>query len=122
MSIKYIINFNPKRFKMRSYDMPNKIEEDKIVNYLWYLKTLLRCLLKLKNLQERYVLGSGKSSIPYISRISLNINQNKLIVICLLEDDSTCDLIFKVIEDEFIRNNKLTDMISGDEIIRKCAK
>jgi len=31
-------------------------------------------------------------------------------------------LIFKVIEDEFIRNNKLTDMISGDEIIRKCAK
>jgi len=110
--IKYAVSFNPKQYKKKYYTLPTKIEENTLVRYIWHLKTLVRCLLS--NSKEKYILGSGKIKLPYISRILFSIDDNKLVVLCLLED-SICDLVFRTVEMALTIDEK-----TKEEIIKGC--
>ncbi|MCY0861363.1 MAG: hypothetical protein OWQ52_02940 [Metallosphaera prunae] len=87
----------------------DKLEnKDDVIKFLWYLKTALRCYIleeKCEGLSKdyRYVLGSAKTNMSYMSRILMSYKEGVIEISCYLSDRDTCVQIIrcvgKVLED-----------------------
>lgn len=121
----FIIKFDPVKYSSRNFKAKlNHIPED-----LWWLKSIIRCYLKINERDLRYVFGSAKKKYPFMSRVLLNYDANtkNLNVICLINDEKVCNKVFNAV-DKILKlyqynldssSNKIQDKI---EKIRKNCK
>lgn len=120
--IDFISSFTPTP-KVKEFNVKLTPPED-----LWLLKSLVRCYLK--NLRtredERYVFGSAKKSLSFMSRVLFNYEKGKLKVLCLLEDEKVCNHVFEAVNEVVnrARRGEVLDFSSEfvKEIFNTCKK